>query len=465
MIPGITAQASTGASGTPTERWWRVRFPTLNNGNTIGNGSNEYIDLRYMSLATEPGGTNLISSALAYDGQPHNNPAGPTLATDSSSIKWNNAGNQGVGEGCFVAFKLPTPLPINELKIRVHSTASYSPRDIVVESSWDGVQWDFEFGYCYIGWSGGELKTFLRQSIDWTTYTARDWMVRCFKSSGYSNLGIDEMEMAETIGGTDLCTGGTPRSTNNSTYPASNLTDNNLSTLCGSLGAARTTHVGYSFATAVNINEVRFLSTVAAECPDWGALCVPTPGSGTPGSYNPSTWYIKQLFNGAHKIGFTRGTAFSLDMRNPRVPPSPTGAHRYWRVRPTSDSWRSEQAFSATEIDWKASGSSLVGAGTPIASNQFSASYVPAYAYDGNDATVWHSDNNTVRTWIGYDFGTAVLPDQLVMKSRNDGSLYNQFPVFAEVEYSDDGFNWYRKKAIKTTAPAAALEVQTYSLT
>lgn len=462
MIPGIVAQASTGASGTPTERWWRVSFPTLNTGNTVGNGSNEYIDLRYMSLATEAGGTNLIPSALAFDAQPHNNPASTALATDSASIKWNNAGNQGVGEGCFVAFKLPTPLPINELKIRIHNTAGYSPRDIIVESSWDGIQWDFEFGYCYVGWGSAELKTFLRQSIDWSTYTARDWLVRVFKSRDYSNVGIFEMEMAETIGGTDLCTGGTPRSTNNGTYPASNLTDNNLGTLCGSVGAARAAHVGYSFATAVNINEVRFLATVQGEAPDYGALCVPI--GGTPGSYNGTVWYAKQLFKGAIRIGYTGG-AYSLDMRNPRVPPSPTGAHRYWRVRPASDSWRSEQAFSATAIDWKAGGSSLVGSGTAIAANQFDGSYIPSYAYDGNNSTVWHSDNQTIRTWIGYDFGTNVLPDELVMTSRNDATFYNQFPVFAEVEYSDDGFNWFRKKAIKTTAPGAALTVQSYSLT
>lgn len=460
MIPGITAQVGAGESGTPTERWWRIRFPTLNTGNTVGNGSNEYIDLRFAGLYTTIGGDNLVDDAIAFAAQPPNNPPGVLLANDNGSIRWNNAGNQGLGEDCFIAFKLPVPDDIMRFSIKNHSTAGYSPRDLVLESSWDGINWTFEYGYCYVGWGGGTLNNFDRQtSIDWSTHAVRDWLVRCFKSNGYSNLGIYEMEMASTIGGSDLCTGGTPRSTNNGTYPASNLTDNNNSTLCGSVGAARTTHVGYSFASDTIVNEVRFLAQVGNEQLEYGALCIPRPGTGTPGSYNGDWWYIKQLIEGCVYDG-KGSSAYAMDFRNPRVPPSPTGAHRYWRLRPTNGSHRSEQAFSLTALDFKAGGSTLVGSGTAICGNKFDSGYLPSYAFDGSDSTLWHSDNNTVRTWIGYDFGTAVLPDEIFLKSRNDATYYNQIPVEVVLEYSDDLVNWFKKKAWHTVAPTAPLHTQ-----
>src|SRR3546814_19661480 len=70
-------------------------------------------------------------------------------STDSGTIKWNNAGNQGLGEECFIAFKLNVPDDIMRFEIKNHTNGSYTPRDVVLESSWDGINWTFEYGYCY----------------------------------------------------------------------------------------------------------------------------------------------------------------------------------------------------------------------------------------------------------------------------------------------------------------------------
>jgi hypothetical protein len=454
MIPGIVAQASSGSSAAPTERWWRVRFANNNSGNAAGNGSNAYIDIYGVQLYTTIGGTEMISTAaIDYVGNPPYNPPGVLIANNNGSIRWNNAGNQGLFQDCWVGFKLNVPDDI--VRVAIQSGGSYGTFDVFIESSWDGATWEFEYGYCRTGTGSITLD---RQAIDWTTATYRDWLFQPQSIYNYTNLGLMEMEMASSIGGTDLCTGGTPRSTNNGTYPASNLVDNNTGTLCGSLGLGRLAYIGYTFASAVNIAEIR-LYPHPNERPAWGALCV---GLGTPGSF-AGPWYVKQIFEGV-EWGGASATWTNMDARNPRAPSSPAGgAHRYWRVRPTSGSHAEGQAFSLSAMDFKAAGSSLTGSGTAIAANWYDASYVPANAFDGNASTNWHCDNVTNRTWLGYDFGSAVLPDELTWITRNDGTTNTQIPVEFAVEYSDDGDNWFVKKGFRPAIPTTA--VQAYSFT
>jgi hypothetical protein len=457
MIPGITAQVGAGTSGTPTERWWRVRFAKNNGGNTAGNGSNAYIDVYKVQLFTTIGGAEQVATAIAFAAMPSYNVPTALIANDSGAIRWNNAGNQPLLEDCWVAFKLPVPDDIVRVDIRTGGT--YGTQDVFIESSWDGKTWAFEYGYVRTGTGTISLD---RQAIDWTTATYRDWLVQPQCIYNYTNLGVQEMEMASTIGGSDLCTGGTPRSTNNATYPAANLTDNNTGTLCGSVGQGRKAYVGYTFASAVNIAELR-LFPHSTERPAWYALAV---GLGTPGSF-AGPWYVKQIFEGVEMGGVT-ATWTNLDARNPRIPASPAaGAHRYWRVRPASNNWQGGQAFSLSALDFKAGGTTLVGSGTAIAANWFSGSWLPSYAFDGNSATAWHSDNVNVRTWLGYDFGSAVLPDEIILTNRTDGAsdAWRQQPVMFHLEYSDDGDNWFVKKGFTTIDPSAAGQTQTFLVT
>ena len=117
MIPGITAQASTGASGTPNERWWRVHFINNNSGHAAGNATNAYIDIYQVELYTEIGGPGLVADAVATKAQPMYNPPSLGLGVYTGALKWNNAGNQGLFQGCFVAFKLNTPLEVPRFRV------------------------------------------------------------------------------------------------------------------------------------------------------------------------------------------------------------------------------------------------------------------------------------------------------------------------------------------------------------
>ena len=455
MIPGIVAQASSGASGTPTERWWRVHFINNNAGGNRGDSGDAYIDIYQVQLFTEIGGPERIATAVAFDACPPNIPT-PAIAIYNGSIKWNNWGIKTLNQGCYVSFKLDTPLEVQRFAVR--SGGTYGQFDVVLESSWDNVTWEFEYGYART--PGGGLINYDRQNIDWDTFTCRDWLVQPHKTNTYSNLGIMEMEMAETIGGPDMCNGGTPRSTNNGTYPASNLTDNNTNSLCGSNGTGRQAYVGYTFPIALNIQEVRLWPLAGGERPDWYSLCA---GLGTPGTFS-GPWYIKQVCNGIEWGG--RATEWTpFDARNPRQPSSPNGPHRYWRVRPESDSHNTDTAFSFNRLDFRKDGATLIGSGTAIAANWYNADWIPANAFDENDNTAWHSDMVSRMTWLGYDFGVPVNPDELRVTVRNDtGAGKSQQPRGMQIEFSDDGRNWFTRAAYRTVMPTSALQQFTYEL-
>lgn len=446
MIPGIVAQAVPGSGEVvPSERWWRIVFINNNGGNAAGNASNAYIDIYQAGLYTEIGGANWISSATETRGQPYNNP--PSTSMDyTGGIRWNNAGNQGLLQGCFIAFKIPTGDDI--VRFSVQGGGTYGPFDVYLESSWDGETWEFEYGYCRVGGSG--LQNLDRLDIDWSTYTNSVWLLQPHSIYNYTNLGIMEIEMAATIGGADQCNGGTAFSTGNTTYPASNAFDNNTGTLCGSVGLGRKAYIYYQFPAPVKVDELRIYPH-PNERPSWGSLCANVAsGSG---------WYIKKMWHGIDLAGSSAGWR-NIDCRNPPVPPLPDGAHRYWRVRPENGGFNSDVYMVLSLMDWLASGVSLVGSGTPISANN---GITPANAFDGNDSTYWYNDGVTRMTWLGYDFGSAVLPDELQLKTRHD-SIYTQFPPQFVVEYSDDTVNWFTKKGFAPAAPTANLQLYSFDL-
>lgn len=442
MIPGIVAQGGLGAAPVG-QRWWRIRFPNLNSGNNSASGGNHYIDLRYISMATAPGGTNLVPSNLGYDCVPNAAlGAVPNTYVDSSST-WSNWGIQTLGDDTWLAFLLDTPLDIKEVKIRNHSTsANYSPRAFLLESSVNGLDWTFHFGQTALSWGSAELKTFVDPEIDWETATYRDWRMDCVQSSNYNNLGIYEMEMASSPGGANMCTGGTPRSTNNASYPASNLTDGNINTLCGSIGAAKYAYVGYSFATAVKVEEIR-MAQLGAESMVWGLLCV---GTGSPGSFQ-APWWIKREFWGVGRSDPDKQWV-TFDGRR-SLPSNADDPHRYWRIRPAKENFADNATLAYSEVDFRVGGSSLVGSGTPDARKWFDATTVPANAFDGNPATVYSSPNTNLCQWLSYDFGTPVQPDEVRLTSRND-SYWSQASRRFSLEWSDDGRMWYTKKTFNS---------------
>lgn len=122
--------------------------------------------------------------------------------------------------------------------------------------------------------------------------------------------------------------------------------------------------------------------------------------------------------------------------------------HRYWRVRGSgTQDGGVNMALSRVEMRATAGGADQCTGGTPICSSQFNATTTaPGYnvvcAYDGNAATAWASANSSQGVyWVGYDFGTPVDVQEILIATRNDAS-FGQGPSGIFIEYSDDNITW-----------------------
>lgn len=451
MIPGIMAQAVAGKSAGLTERWWRVRFPAGRSGNTTMTGSNPYIDIRQIMMSTTPSGPNLVEVATEMKASI----GAIANAVSTGAALWNNGGIGPLAGDMWGAFKLPTPDALAEVKVRNGSITGYSPWTVIVESSWDGIEWTFEWGQAFLSWGGTETKTLARPAINWATDKFEHWMVGSTMTADSNAFALYEMEMAETIDGPNLATGGTAIGRNNSTYPLTRLTDGNLTTLRGAISPMRMDYCGYQFATPQNINQVRMWNHTEERFLKGYLAASPT---------GAAPWYVKQEIDINRSHGNTAWSKY--DFRNPRNPAGASGPHRHWRIRaghagPIS---LADATYAVAELDFKAGGVSLIGSGTPSSLTQYNATMTPDKAFDGDPETAWASTNNRQTfQWLAYDFATPVRPDQFIVRARNDAYWNQMFSIIA-LDWSDDGEQWYRHRTYVVSEIAGAGQSQTFDI-
>ena len=123
-------------------------------------------------------------------------------------------------------------------------------------------------------------------------------------------------------------------------------------------------------------------------------------------------------------------------------PYRPIGSHAYWRLYSIVEAG-SENYISIANLEFRAVAGVAQQAtgGTPISSGDYSSGYVKAYAFDADNTTTWIS-SNILPNWIGYHFASAVACVEVAITNRYDGYFY-QAPSSFEVQYSDDGTNWF----------------------
>jgi hypothetical protein len=116
-------------------------------------------------------------------------------------------------------------------------------------------------------------------------------------------------------------------------------------------------------------------------------------------------------------------------------------AATYWRVRITGTSGN----FAAVgEIEMKSAfgGADLCTGGTAFSSSNWSASYLPANAFDNNISNAWHSANGSVLPQhIGYQFPAPVDIIEISIRARGDGEN-GVAPRAWTLEYSNDGITY-----------------------
>ena len=132
--------------------------------------------------------------------------------------------------------------------------------------------------------------------------------------------------------------------------------------------------------------------------------------------------------------------AWTLGETRTYTRPAPTN-QPYWRLyglqTPTNI-----QAFSEIEFRTSVGGAQAAVGGTAIATSFFSASFVPANAFDGNAATAWASASNDFDpAWVGYQFPSGVTIVQASARARTDSSP-EQTPQRISLDASPDGIVW-----------------------
>ena len=93
--------------------------------------------------------------------------------------------------------------------------------------------------------------------------------------------------------------------------------------------------------------------------------------------------------------------------------------------------------------------------GTAISGGDYSGSYPPSNAFDGNASTLWISSQSTTvsgTSYIGQNFGSAKFVSQFTITQANSGCTVSS----VNLQYSDNGSSW-------TTAATCAVSSTTYT--
>lgn len=119
-------------------------------------------------------------------------------------------------------------------------------------------------------------------------------------------------------------------------------------------------------------------------------------------------------------------------------------AHRYWRLYCRRTSGGTNYCV-VQELQFRDTlgGSDLTGSGTVLYDVQ-TTGYEASKAFDDSQSTYWNTGNVAFPHYIGYDFGEGNEYEiiEVLMTSQN-GGWYVSTPSWFDVQYSDNGSDWY----------------------
>jgi len=137
-------------------------------------------------------------------------------------------------------------------------------------------------------------------------------------------------------------------------------------------------------------------------------------------------------------------------------------AHRYFRLTNFAG-YSNYVGLCEVKLSDSVSGTNRVGSGTASASSQYSGSYIPSYACDGNLANYWSSTAaDAPLAWWQYDFGAGNAWDIIeVVLTAPAGAGYVYAPTSFSLLWSDDGATWSNEWSFTTAAWTTGNQVQT----
>lgn len=265
-------------------------------------------------------------------------------------------------------------------------------------------------------------------------------------------VAIAEIEMHTTVGGSDVCSGGTAGSSG--AYGgnvAANAFDNNNATIFESATGTGPFYVSYDFGSGndKDIVEVSFTSqtTYSGEHPQTVGVSY---------SDNGSTWTVAMAAKACESWSSTQFTATY------RLSGADTSS--YWRINASGSATGNYCEIAELELRTSVGGADQTVSGGPgKADTVFGTSYA-SLAFDNSTTTVWGSQTGFPH-WLYYRFPVdTTIVEYVITAGPSLGGHNGYAPNAWTLEYSGDGVTWTTADTQSGVAAWGDQETRTYTL-
>ena len=253
------------------------------------------------------------------------------------------------------------------------------------------------------------------------------WRIVCL--ANYSNqTGFNEVEMAESSGGTNECTGGTPSASASygGVYAATGAFDGNYNSPNSWYGAGvRGAWIEYQFASAKDIVEFRLVRGDA----DSGG----TPRFMAFQYYDGAAWVTEWLgfydaWNSNTLVTFTK--------------PTPASTYQHWGIRNTQGAGGDrDTVIVEMEMRDTVGGTDQTGSGTARGFRENGGS-LASNAFDNNTGNYFYTGVNSMESFLSYDFGSPIAIGEYAIRADPASGNVSRAPGVGAVIASNDGLSY-----------------------
>jgi hypothetical protein len=273
------------------------------------------------------------------------------------------------------------------------------------------------------------------------------WRIYITSTNGSAVTGIAEVEMRASIGGANLCSGGTPSASSaypaGGPYEAAQAFDSNAATFWDSRYDVPQ-WIEYDFASTQSIAEILIKAPPSGNVND-------APKDFQLQYWDGSAWIINLMV--PSQTGWTAGEVRTFS--------EPATAKRTWRLYITAVE-SGVPGVAELAMHTSVGGTNVCTGGTPLASSFYDPSYVASKAFDGSGSTFWDAAAVAPQC-LQYAFGSAQNIVEYVVTAPPSGNQANAPKTF-KLQYNDGLGGWTDADSRTSEPNWAANEARTYSL-
>ena len=273
------------------------------------------------------------------------------------------------------------------------------------------------------------------------------WRIYITAINGGAEVGIADVTMRSSVGGSDLCSGGTPAASSfyDASYAADKAFDGNSYTNWNASSASVPAWLEYQFAGAVSIVEYSIKAPAGGA---YGAGPAKTPKD-----------FSLQYFDGSGWVDADSQTnETSWAAGEVRTYPYLFVAKTRWRLYITAINGGAEAGVAALTMALTPGGSDVCTGGSATASSQYDNSYSADKAFDGNSSTNWNASSASVPAWLEYHYATTSLIAEYSIQAISAGKTPKDFSL----QYFD-GSGWVDADTQTNETGWSAGEARTYT--